>query len=159
MLIWSSRIARYAAAFAASNQTAPSSIHNTQSRNHPKAASNTVRISPVPSSQISRGPSSRSSVELRSLDTLNEHSSIDKRDQGWNSGAFPESPTHGGHRQPSIFPGVVRQRTRRQSLRQSSGSENDFDASGGSGVGLSSSWVRDRDGKSSANPVLEEPSD
>ncbi|KAL8963561.1 MAG: hypothetical protein Q9193_000184 [Seirophora villosa] len=97
-------------------------------------------------------------VELHSLDTSAERVNIDQRDGGWAPYTFPESPSQAGHRPPNIFPGVVRRRTRRRSLRQSSGSENDCDASGGSGVGLSRSDILERDGSGPSVALREENS-
>ncbi|KAL8722636.1 MAG: hypothetical protein Q9225_000942 [Loekoesia sp. 1 TL-2023] len=150
-------IARYAAAYAASNQPPSLSVQNNQAAHNFKAASNASRTNATPPAQVACGAASRFSVELMALDTLSKHVTVDKRDRGLSSNAIPESPTKSGHRQPSIFPGVVRQRTRRRSLRQSSGSENDYDASGGSGVGLSRSGFLEPDGKKASDALPEEP--
>lgn len=150
------RIARYAAAYARSNQHPAPPITSNQAASKSKAASNVSRSGFVRQAQASRGVTTHSSVELHSLDTCNQNPSAETLDRGWNPNLFPESPSNGGHRQPSIFPGVVRQRTRRKSLRQSSGSENDYDAFGGSGVGLSSSGMLEPDGKGPSLAVPEE---
>lgn len=99
---------------------------------------------------------SRSTTELHSLSNSNEQPTTDTRDRGLKTTIVSESPSTAGHRQPSIFPGVVRQRTRRKSLRQSSGSEKDWDASGSSGVGLSRSGILEPNGKGVSVAVPEE---
>ncbi|KAL8736521.1 MAG: hypothetical protein Q9181_002415 [Wetmoreana brouardii] len=150
-------IARYAAAYATSAQLSAALGPNTQVINGSTKADISLRTSPIPSAKVAHGPTSRSSVELRSLDSSNESPTTDKRDRGWNPNGFPDSPTKTGHRPPSIFPGVVRQRTRRKSLRQSSGSENDYDATGGSGVGLSRSIILEPDETGPPIAPSEEP--
>ncbi|KAL8703508.1 MAG: hypothetical protein Q9201_003318 [Fulgogasparrea decipioides] len=150
-------IARYAAAHATSAQPSPTLNPNIQVRYSSKKADSSLRTSPILSAKVAGGPTSRSSAELRSLDGSNESPTADKRERGWNPNAFPDSPTKAGHRPPSIFPGVVRQRTRRKSLRQSSGSENDYDTSGGGGVGLSKSSILEPDGKGPPVALSEEP--
>lgn len=151
-----SRITHYAAAYARSNQPPPASApSSSQASNGSKTTSNTSRTSPVIQAQAARRLTSRSSIELHSLDTSNELTNAGKRDRGLNPTILPESPSKARHRQPSIFPGVVRQRTRRQSLRQSSGSENDYDASGGSGFGLSRSGILEPNGKGPSLAVPE----
>ncbi|KAL8943550.1 MAG: hypothetical protein Q9216_001008 [Gyalolechia sp. 2 TL-2023] len=150
-------IARYARAHAVPNQSPTSASLDAQPTIDPRAADNRSRAGPVQTAQGFIKEASRSSVELQSPGTTREHPRVDKRERAWVSNAFPDSPTRGGHRQPSIFPGVVRQRTRRKSLRQSSGSENDHDASGGSGVGLPRSWTLVQEAKKGSDPVPEEP--
>ena len=138
------RIARYAAAYTASKSSSASLYRDSQTASSSKGSKTTSRTSPVLPAQAARWNTNRSSVELRSLDTSNQSIMMAKRDQQGNANGFPESPTTGGHREPSIFPGIVRQRTRRKSLRQSSGSENDYE---GSGLGLSRSGTLDPDGR------------
>ncbi|KAL8791049.1 MAG: hypothetical protein Q9213_000256 [Squamulea squamosa] len=150
-------IARYAAAYIASKASSSSLHPDSQNASSSKGSKNASRNSPVLPAQAARRQLNRSSVELKSLDTTNEHITMVKRDRTGNPNGFPESPTVGGHRQPSIFPGVVRQRTRRKSLRQSSGSENDYDGSGGSGLGLSRSGTLEPDGRGPSDVLLEEP--
>ncbi|KAL8669672.1 MAG: hypothetical protein Q9168_005746 [Polycauliona sp. 1 TL-2023] len=137
-------IARYAAAYTASKSSSASLYRDSQTASSSKGSKTTSRTSPVLPAQAARWNTNRSSVELRSLDTSNQSIMMAKRDQQGNANGFPESPTTGGHREPSIFPGIVRQRTRRKSLRQSSGSENDYE---GSGLGLSRSGTLDPDGR------------
>lgn len=151
-----SRVARYAALYARSNPTAAPSAPSSQAANSSKADSNAPQTSPRKPTQASRGLSTRSSIETLSLETTKEHINADQRDRGWSSSTIAESPLKSGLRQPSIFPGVVRQWTRRKSLRQSSGSEKDYSASGGSGVGLSSSGILEPDGKGPSLTVPEE---
>lgn len=134
------RIARYASAHAMSSRPPTSN-----------AASTIVTNNPDPSRSQLPGPSladstTRSNAESRSMSTSNESATADRRDQGWKANIYPESPTRADNRQPIICPGMVRQRTRKKSLRQSSGSENDYDASGGSGVGLSRLGILEPDG-------------
>lgn len=150
------RIARYAAAYEISGQRPVSLAPSGQVVNGSNESSNASRTSPTLPAQAVRGPISRPTVESRSFDASNESPTPDMRDRGGKSDPLPDSPTKAAHRQPSIFPGVVRQRTRRKSLRQSSGSENDYDASGGSGVGLSRSGILEPDGKGSASLVVPE---
>ncbi|KAI4254362.1 MAG: hypothetical protein LQ352_003150 [Teloschistes flavicans] len=133
-------IARYASAHAMSSRPPTSN-----------AASTIVTNNPDPSRSQLPGPSladstTRSNAESRSMSTSNESATADRRDQGWKANIYPESPTRADNRQPIICPGMVRQRTRKKSLRQSSGSENDYDASGGSGVGLSRLGILEPDG-------------
>lgn len=59
----------------------------------------------------------------------------------WTYAAPADGSSAPASRQPRIFPGVVHQRTRKRSLRQSSGSETDLDATGSIGLGLSGSGV------------------
>ncbi|KAL8866614.1 MAG: hypothetical protein Q9174_006196 [Haloplaca sp. 1 TL-2023] len=148
-------ITRYAAAYARSTQHPASSPPSTGNVNGSKEPPVIPRTSPTLSAQTVRGTGSRSNVELRFLgNSAAESSTTDRRDGGWKSSAFPESPTKTGHRQPNIFPGVVRQRTRRKSLRQSSGSDKDHEASGSSSVGPSGSGLLD-----GPSPVVPEESD
>ncbi|KAL8766725.1 MAG: hypothetical protein Q9209_006594 [Squamulea sp. 1 TL-2023] len=150
-------IGRYAAAYIASKASSASFHPDSQYASSSKSSKNASRDSPVLPSQAARRHLNRSNVELKSLDNPNEHITVAKRERTGNSNGFPGSPTVGGHRQPSIFPGVVRQRTRRKSLRQSSGSENDYDGSGGSGLGLSRSGTLEPDGRGPSDVLLEEP--
>ncbi|KAL8842710.1 MAG: hypothetical protein Q9170_000366 [Blastenia crenularia] len=135
-------IARYAAAYAVLDENPASSAANAQAATMSRIASSASQSTPV-----ARGPTYPPSVEIGLLDPMSEPLPLDKRDRGWSSNVFPESPTAVAHRQPSIFPGVVRQRTRRKSLRQSSGSENDHDALGERGIGLSRSSILESNGK------------
>lgn len=155
-LTWSSRIARYAAAYARFSQSAGPSDPGSQVINGSKAASSASRTSPVLSAGSTQRRNSRSTAELHPLSISNEQTTTGTRERGLNTNIVSESPSKAGHRQPSIFPGVVRQRTRKKSLRQSSGSENDWDASGISGVGLSRSGILEPDGKGFSVAVPEE---
>ena len=148
MLIIAARIARYAAAYIASKASSMS-LHPESSSS--KGSKSTSQNSPVLPAQAARRHLNRSSVELGSLDISNEQMTMAKRDHPGVLNGFPESPTTAGHRQPSIFPGVVRRRTRRKSLRQSSGSENDH------GLGVSRSGTLEPDGKGSSAVLPEEP--
>ncbi|KAI4194705.1 MAG: hypothetical protein LQ346_003625 [Caloplaca aetnensis] len=114
------------------------------------------RTSPVLTAESMRRMTGRSTAELHSLIGSNERTTTDARDRGVKANIVSESPSNAGHRQPSIFPGVVRQRTRRKSVRQSSGSENDYDPSGKSGVGPSRSGILEPDGKAFSVAVPEE---
>lgn len=135
------RIARYAAAYARSCHPPTPPISSSS-----KAVTNASGTSPVLQAPAVLRATSRSYVELHSVDTSIENANIDKRDRGWPPHAYSESPSQAGHRQPNIFPGVVRRRTRRRSLRQSSGSDNGYDPSSGIGVGLSRTGILERDG-------------
>ncbi|KAL8995785.1 MAG: hypothetical protein Q9169_004543 [Polycauliona sp. 2 TL-2023] len=137
-------IARYAAAYTASKSSSTSLHRDSQAASTSKGSKTTSRTSPIIPAQGPRWNTNKSSVELRSLDTSSTPIMMARRDPSGNPNGFAESPTMSGHRQPSIFPGIVRQRTRRKSLRQSSGSENDYD---GSGLGLSRSATLEPDGR------------
>ncbi|KAL8712420.1 MAG: hypothetical protein Q9220_003268 [cf. Caloplaca sp. 1 TL-2023] len=150
-------IARYAAAYQASSQSSISEHPSSQASGKSKTANSASRKSPMISAQAANGTMHRARGDLKSLETSQDYAATEKRERAITSGGLPESPTIAGHRQPSIFPGVVRQRTRRKSLRQSSGSENDFDASGGSGSGLSRSGILDPDTKQPSVVLPEEP--
>ncbi|KAL8952069.1 MAG: hypothetical protein Q9222_001980 [Ikaeria aurantiellina] len=138
-------IARYAAAYQASKQSSVLGYPSSQGSSKSKPSSNASRKSPLISAQAASGTMHRAKNDFRSLDTPQDNILADRHERTWATSMLTDNPTKAGHRQPSIFPGVVRQRTRRKSLRQSSGSENDLDASGGSGVGLSSSGILDPD--------------
>lgn len=139
--MWVLRIARYASAYAMSSQPPTSSAPSTIDASHLESSGFQIPAPPV------AGSSTSSNAESRCMNNSNENATVDRRDQGWKAAVYPDSPTTADHRQPSIFPGIVRQRTRKKSLRQSSGSENEYDASGGSGVGLSRSGILEPDGK------------
>ncbi|KAL9585113.1 MAG: hypothetical protein Q9212_001710 [Teloschistes hypoglaucus] len=134
-------IARYAAAYAMSSRPPTSNAPSTIDTSKADSCGFQVPAPPV------AGSAPSSNAESRYMNNANENATSDRRDQGWKTAVYPESPTKADHRQPSIFPGIVRQRTRKKSLRQSSGSENEYDASGGSGVGLSRSGILEPDGK------------
>lgn len=151
------RIARYAAAYIASERSSASLHRDIQAASSSKGSKTTSRTSPVLHAPAAPLNMNRSSEELRSLNTSNGPNTKNKGERPGNTHGFPDSPTTGGHRQPSIFPGIVRQRTRRKSLRQSSGSENDYDASGGSGLGLSRSGTLEPDGRDPSAALPEEP--
>ncbi|KAL8761453.1 MAG: hypothetical protein Q9184_002440, partial [Pyrenodesmia sp. 2 TL-2023] len=152
-------IARYAAAYARFSQSAGPSDPSSQAVNGSKTSSSASRTSPVLSAGSTQRMISRSTAELHSLGISNEQTTTGTRDRGLKTNIVSESPSKPGLRQPSIFPGVVRQRTRRKSLRQSSGSENDWDASGSSGVALSRSGILKPDGKGFSIAVPEEIDD
>ena len=147
MLIVTDRIACYAAAAAActaSKESSASLYRDSQATGSSKGSKTSSRTSPVLPAQTARRKYYRSNVELNSLDNPSDPIIMAKPDRTWSANGTPESPTITGHRHPSIFPGIVRQRTRRKSLRQSSGSENDYD---GSGLGLSRSGTLEPDGR------------
>ncbi|CAL8582744.1 AMP deaminase [Xanthoria parietina] len=138
-------IARYAAAYTASKASSASLHRDYQAASSSKGSKTTSRTSPVLPAPAAPLNMNRSSEELRSLNASNGPNTRNKGERPGNPNAFPDSPATGGHRQPSIFPGIVRQRTRRKSVRQSSGSENDYDALGGTGLGLSRSGTLEPD--------------
>ncbi|KAL9595284.1 MAG: hypothetical protein Q9219_006537 [cf. Caloplaca sp. 3 TL-2023] len=150
-------ISRYATAYANSHSTSVPLSPSAQTAPEARMASDASQTSTVLPAQVARGPISRSNVGIRPLDPLSEHIADDGRDRRWNSNAFPETPNKAGYRQPSIFPGVVRQRTRKQSLRQSSGSENDYDAPSKVGIFPSKAGTLEPDGKKASSLVSEEP--
>ena len=55
-----------------------------------------------------------------------------------------------------MFLGVVHERTRKGSIRQSSSSEHDSDAAGSIGVGISRSTTSEKDDKAYDRAVIEE---
>ncbi|KAL8848640.1 MAG: hypothetical protein Q9198_011180 [Flavoplaca austrocitrina] len=144
MLIVTARIARYAAAYTASKGSSASLYRDSQATGSSKGSKNSSRTSPILPAQTARRKYHRSNVELKSLDNPSDAIIMGKPDRSRSTNGMLESPTTIGHRQPSIFPGIVRQRTRRKSLRQSSGSENDYD---GSGLAFSRSGTLSPDGQ------------
>ena len=151
------RIARYAAAYTASKGSSASLHRDSRAASSSKGSKTTSRTSPVLPAPPAPLNMNRSSEELRSLNISNGPNTKNKGERPGNTNCFPDSPRTGGHRQPSIFPGIVRQRTRRKSLRQSSESENDYDASGGSGLGLSRSGTLEPGGRDPSAALPEDP--
>lgn len=77
-------------------------------------------------------------------------------DPHWDDGI---SQSHISGAEPRIFPGVVHERTRRNSVRQGSSSEKDADGGALAGMGLSKLSTREKETSGLEDPVLEEQAD
>lgn len=74
-------------------------------------------------------------------------------DPPWDDGI---SQSHVSGAEPRIFPGVVHERTRKNSIRQGSNSEKDADGGALAGLGLSRLSTREKEISGLERPVLEE---
>ncbi|KAL9045168.1 MAG: hypothetical protein Q9214_001753 [Letrouitia sp. 1 TL-2023] len=110
--------------------------------------------SPILPAQKARVSKSQSHHELHMLDA---QLAPVTEGENWTYAAPADGSSAPASRQPRIFPGVVHQRTRKRSLRQSSGSETDLDATGSIGLGLSGSGVLES--RSPTITVAEEEAD
>lgn len=78
------------------------------------------------------------------------------KDPHWDDGI---SQSHISGAEPRIFPGVVHERTRRNSTRQGSSSEKDADGGTFAGLRLSKLSTREKEMNGLEEPVLEEGMD
>ena len=112
----------------------------------------------APSAALQSVSGSRSAIDMTKIDRGNSEQRRRKGEPPLRSLSMILTSS-GSHGQiidsgSSIFPGVVRERARRKSIRQGSGSEKDSD--GGSAI-LSRSFTRDREETGIDDTVAEVP--
>ena len=156
-----------------SNPSTTNLYMETPSRNHPQPARphTVVGAYPTPAypAQTARIPISHSNTDTRTNDTSKSFQgdgrpmrssslmmSYMANDPPWDDGI---SQSHVSGAEPRIFPGVVHERTRRNSIRQGSNSEKDADGGALTGLGLSRLGAREKEISELERPVLEERAD
>ena len=76
------------------------------------------------------------------------------QDRTTNSNTDVKSLQQDSSREPKIFPGILHERTRRNSVRQGSTSENDMEVSTGNLVAMSRMSVKEESGEDSEGDLL-----
>ncbi|SLM40687.1 amp deaminase 3 [Lasallia pustulata] len=154
-----------------SNPSTTNLYMETPSRNHPQPARphTVVGAYPTPAypAHTARIPISHSNIDTRTTDTSKSFQGDGRplrssslmmspymaNDPPWDDGI---SQSHVSGAEPRIFPGVVHERTRKNSIRQGSNSEKDADGGALAGLGLSRLSTREKEISGLERPVLEE---